>query len=153
MVGESNSTCCIHETASIGSFELEYLEEDIDSTSTNANRTGWKMDAITYKELVDRQGSIRLDMGDKQAATIISEDDPSQSWKPDEGMTFGPEGVPVDGIGAGARVEWDGRAHVIKRIGWRASLNVNGQLADSHTLVPGDHFQIGKSRFRYQLPK
>ena len=136
----------------IGAFEIEYLEERLESIAAGTMQTGWEMDAATYKELVERQGSLHLDMGIKQVATITSEDDPTQSWKPDEGMSFGPQGVPVEGIGAGAQVVWDGRAHVIKRVGWRASLSVNGPGVDLHVLVPGDRFQVGNSRFRYQQP-
>ena len=112
---------------------------------------GWKMDAIAYRELVERQGSIRPDVGRRLAATIISEDDPTQSWRPDERMVFGYEGVPVEGLGASAEVIWNGRAHVISRLGWRSSLSINGQVVDSHVLVSGDRFQVGKSRFRYEL--
>jgi hypothetical protein len=133
----------------IGAFEVEYLQDDREAASLTANQAGWEMDAATYRELVERQGSIRLDMGIKQAATIISEDDPRQSWKPDDGMVFGPQGVPVEGIGANAGVVWDGRAHVIKRLGWRSSLSVNGQVVDTHVLASGDRFQVGRSRFRY----
>jgi pSer/pThr/pTyr-binding forkhead associated (FHA) protein len=135
----------------IGAFQVEYLEQATDaSTTTETKPTGWTLDVVTYRELVERQGSIRLDMGLKQSATIISEDDPSQSWRPDERMVFGAEGVPVEGIGASAEVTWNGRAHVINRLGWRSSLSVNGQAVDSHVLVTGDRFHVGKSRFRYQ---
>jgi hypothetical protein len=133
----------------IGVFLVEYLEDDSAAAAAEINTGGWEMDAITYGELVARQGSIRLDPGIKHVATISSEDDPSQSWKPDEGMVFGSEGVPVEGIGASAQVVWDGRAHVIKRMGWRSSLSVNGQIVDSHVLASGDRFQVGKSKFRY----
>jgi hypothetical protein len=137
----------------VGRFEIEYLEDFSEAVAPGTGQKVWQMDAGTYKDLVERQGSIRLAMGLKQLATIISEDDPKDSWNPDEGMVFGPEGVPVDGIGAAAQVSWDGRAHVIKRLGWRASLLVNGQPVDLHTLIPGDRFAVGKSRFRYQPPR
>jgi hypothetical protein len=133
----------------IGVFLVEYFEDDTAAAAAETNPRGWKMDAVTYGELVARQGSIRLDAGIKHVATIFSEDDPSQSWKPDEGMVFGSQGVPVEGIGANAEVVWDGRAHVIRRLGWRASLSVKGQVVDSHVLVCGDRFQVGKSKFRY----
>jgi hypothetical protein len=131
----------------IGVFLLEYFEDDTAAAETNTG--GWRMDAATYGELVARQGSIRLNEGIKHTATISSEDDPNQSWKPDAGMVFGPEGVPVEGIGASAEVVWDGRAHVVRRLGWRASLSVNGQVVDSHVLLSGDRFHVGKSKFRY----
>jgi len=134
----------------IGVYQLEYLEDDREPAATGASHAGWQMDAATYAELVARQGSIRLEMGIKQTATITSEDDPTQSWKPDAGMVFGPQGVPVEGIGASAEVVWDGRAHVVKRLGWRSSLSVNGHAVDSHVLVSGDRFQVGRSKFRYQ---
>ncbi len=133
----------------IGVFLVEYFEDDAAAAAAETNTGGWKMDAVTYSELVARQGSIRLDPGIKHAATIFSEDDPTQNWKPDEGMVFGSEGVPVEGIGASAEVVWDGRAHVIRRLGWRASLSVKCQVVDSHVLVYGDRFQVGKSKFRY----
>jgi hypothetical protein len=130
----------------IGVSVVEYFEDD---TVAGSEMAGWRMDAATYGELVARQGSIRLEEGLKHLATIVSDDDPTQSWKPDGGMVFGPEGVPVDGIGARAEVVWDGRAHVIRRMGWRAALSVNGQFVDSHALVSGDRFHVGNSKFRY----
>ena len=133
----------------LGVYLVEYLEDDTAFAAAQTSTGGWKMDAATYRELVERQGSMRLDEGIKHTATIFSEDDPNQSWKPDEGMVFGSEGVPVEGIGAGAEVVWDGRAHMIRRLGWRASLSVNGQIVDSHVLVSRDRFQVGKSKFRY----
>jgi hypothetical protein len=133
----------------IGVFQVEYFEDDTAAGAAGTNPGGWKMDAATYGELVARQGSIRLDAGIKHVATIVSEDDVNQSWKPDDGMVFGSEGVPVEGIGASAEVAWDGRAHVIKRLGWRSSLSVNGQIVDSHVLMRGDRFQVGRSKFRY----
>ena len=134
----------------IGAFQVEYLEQETEATSTSGVKPmGWKMDVVAYRELVERQGSIRPDIGRRLAATIISQDDPTQSWRPDEKMVFGSEGVPVEGLGASAEVIWNGRAHVINRLGWRSSVSVNGQVADSHVLVPGDRFQVGKSRFRY----
>ncbi len=132
----------------IGVFLVEYLEDDSAAAAETSTR-GWQMDAATYGELVARQGSIRLDAGIKHVATITSDDDPNQSWKPDEGMVFGSAGVPVEGIGASAEVVWDGRAHVVRRLGWRSSLSVNGQVVDSHVLASGDRFQVGKSKFRY----
>lgn len=135
----------------IGAFHIEYLEQEADATAMSKDRpVGWKMDAMTYRELVERQGGIRPDAGRRLAAAIISEDDVTQSWRPDERMVFGYEGVPVEGLGAGAEVIWNGRAHVISRLGWRSSLSINGQVVDSHVLVSGDRFQVGKSRFRYE---
>ena len=133
----------------IGVFLVEYFEDDTAAVAAETNGSGWKMDAVTYSELILRQGSIRLDPGIKHVATIFSEDDPNQNWKPDEGMVFGSEGVPVEGLGAGAEVVWDGRVHVIRRLGWRSALSVKGQVVDSHVLVCGDRFQVGKSKFRY----
>jgi hypothetical protein len=133
----------------IGACLVEYLEDESLATP-EAKPAGWTMDVVTYRELVERQGSIRLDVGLRLAATIVSEDDPSLNWKPDERLVFGAEGIPVEGIGAGAEVVWNGRAHVINRAGWRATLAVNGHLVDSHVLVSGDRFQVGRSRFRYE---
>jgi pSer/pThr/pTyr-binding forkhead associated (FHA) protein len=134
-------------------------ELDADSAASDASHDGeaaldgggdWHMNVLAYRELVERQGGIDVGHDVKHRAVVISEDERGQSWKPGDSMTFGHEGVPVKGIGAGAEIVWDGSTHVIKQVGWRPCVSVNGQTVQSHVLGPGDHFQIGKSRFRYE---
>jgi pSer/pThr/pTyr-binding forkhead associated (FHA) protein len=72
----------------------------------------------------------------------------------DTGLLFGKGGIPISGsgIGGSARVEWDGSAHMIEKIGGLLfSITVNGRKVEVGTsLSSGDAVIIGKTRFTYE---
>lgn len=52
-----------------------------------------------------------------------------------------------------ARIEWTGKAHVIRKTWVLASVRVNGDAVRVRTLRPGDQIQVGETKFKYVVGK
>ena len=69
-------------------------------------------------------------------------------------MFGGKEGIPVTGsLGLGyiAMINWDGSSHVLKKLSFLTTVEVNGSSTKQYTLVVNDRFRIGKTWFQYLL--
>ena len=91
------------------------------------------------------------------AARIQSVTDPKRSWNPGEsGLSFGDKGdVNVEGRFTGgivAAVSWNGRTHVLEKKGRFATVEINDEPVNAQPLRSGDRFQVGGSKFRYDIP-
>ena len=89
-----------------------------------------------------------------RGATIVSMDNPGDSFLPGERETsIGPKGdIPALGWGARAKISWNRRTHVVKTDGVFSTVTVNGASVAESELYPGDEFTVGRSRFKYVGP-
>lgn len=92
----------------------------------------------------------------RDKAQVVTIGGPKQSWNPGEkGLTFGGKGtVPVEGMFTGglvAFIRWEESSggHLLCKKGMAVSVEINDHPVSEQTLLPGDFFKIGKSRFRY----
>ncbi len=62
--------------------------------------------------------------------------------------------VPLTGVlpfAVSAEIKWNGTAHVIRKTGFLAAVDVNGKTVKEAKLSPGDLIRMGSSRFRYEV--
>jgi pSer/pThr/pTyr-binding forkhead associated (FHA) protein len=108
--------------------------------------------AMSVEALRDMQKKNRFVEG----ARLVREDNAKRFWYPeDRRLTLGASAmIPVEGLftwGVCAEVWWDGKRHLIRRVGWLVSVSVNGSSVDTQPLRPGDQVQVGASRFKYEI--
>jgi pSer/pThr/pTyr-binding forkhead associated (FHA) protein len=90
-----------------------------------------------------------------QDARICTMDLDEKEYTPgDGGIRFGGQGLPVKGLGMGAkvRIAWNGKAHILmKEGGLMTRVEINGDRIKSQELKLGDELTIGRSAFVYKL--
>ena len=90
-----------------------------------------------------------------QNARVISDDSASRYWHPeDQSLTFGknamvsvPGGFLVPDVAA--EITWDGKQHVIKKMGMVGKVQVNGDSIKAQPLRCGDDIVVGGRNFKY----
>ena len=89
-----------------------------------------------------------------EGGVLVLDDDRGIDLEDQRWVLGGPEAdIPVKmlfGSSPCATVTWNGRNHVLTRIGQRA-VKVNGQSVRTCTLEDGDRIAIGRSRFGYEV--
>ncbi len=113
--------------------------------------TTFQLDPATLKRM--QREALKLD-----AARICLVLDSRASWSPmDAILSFGEGGdVKVEGrftSGIAAVVSWNGRSHVLEKKGRFTKVEVNDESVNAQALTHGDLFQVGETRFRYELPE
>jgi hypothetical protein len=154
----------------IGKFRLWFIGEDKDDQFVDGRFIGYLPpwinqsthgEELTFRLTAPEKRRILQAMERMDEATI-NRIDGSGHWNPGEKkLTFGKLGsVQVKGWFTGdvvAEIMWDEhyQAHVLRKVkptGW-AKVTIGGDKVSTRALRPGDAIQIGRSRFRYVIPK
>ncbi len=112
--------------------------------------TTFQLDPATLKRM--QQEALKLD-----SARICLVLDSRAIWNPGDAiLSFGEGGdVKVEGrftSGIAAVVSWNGRSHVLEKKGRFTKVEINDLGINAQALKHGDLFQVGDTRFRYELP-
>jgi|GEM_PF-1499583 len=99
-----------------------------------------------------KMSELRKGIQIKEHGAIVSQSDPSKSWKPlDHSLEFGDGGIPAKGMRGGkAKIVWTGKGHGIKKIsGMFLKVFVNNKPTKGSMLSDGDEITVGTSKFKY----
>lgn len=88
---------------------------------------------------------------DPSAARLVTDD--GDTWPiGTDALVLGRD-VPLTGVlpfAVSAEIKWNGSAHVIRKTGFLAAVDVNGKTVKEAKLANGDQIRMGSSRFRYE---
>jgi pSer/pThr/pTyr-binding forkhead associated (FHA) protein len=152
------------DTVRIGDFELVYFGE----SDTNANGfkgiRQWRTPKLDLADEETRATTMQPGVtrhtatsADRLAAVIRPVDANGMAWRPGKKTTFfgGEGGIAIArllDLGPAAEVNWNRRAHLIRRVSWYAHLTVNGvRVEEKVELQPDDRIRIGRSEFVYEV--
>jgi hypothetical protein len=147
---------------SIGKFNLTYTSPD---TTLFEGRFIQYMDEYTPAATASRSATMAVGDGGteailehiKESARIVVTDDASRFWIPAEHtLTFGGGGlVDVGGLFTGglvAELTWGEAGHSLTKLKGMATVKHKGKGTKAAQLKPGDSFQVGSTRFLYEVP-
>lgn len=133
------STCISEEDAQQGWYPI-------------GNRVAKYITARVDKQHLD---AVRQDIQKLRNGSLYCEADKQSILLDKKSVMFGgKEGLAVQGglgLGYVAMINWDGRFHVLKKLSFLTTVEVNGKAVKQHALVPNDRFRIGKTWFQYIL--
>jgi hypothetical protein len=134
------------ETLFEGRF-IQYMEDY--TPAATASRS-----ATTYMEIGSDGGVLQLI---KETARVVVSDDESRFWIPGvHPLTFGGEAlISIGGLFTGgivAELTWTEKGHLLVRKKGFAAVKYRGQSVKQALLQHDDEFQVGNTRFIYQVP-
>jgi hypothetical protein len=153
----------IFERKAARTVESDPKDKQIPKYSLDEERTGYlrKVSAIdgdavhsTTHLSADDLENVRRMMRAEEGGRIALASEPQTSWLiGNKGLRFGKGGVPATGMGLGgsAAVKWNGKAHVVEKLGGLFfTLRVNGRdVSGQCVLQAGDAIIVGKTSFVY----
>jgi len=147
---------------SIGKFNLTYTSPD---TTLFEGRFIQYMDSYTPAATASRIATMCVEGGGMEAvlehirasARIVVTDDPNRFWIPGEhSLSFGGDGlIDVGGLFTGglvAELTWGEAGHSLTKLKGMATVKHKGKGTKAAQLKPGDSFQVGSTRFLYEVP-
>jgi len=157
----------------VGKFMLSYefkpvrkVEDgagEITSYNLDDERTGF-LRKVSETEGVDVQSTTVLSKGQLERVRKLAHLEESgrivapqtgDVWRVGkDGLDFGKGGIEIvgKGFGGSARVQWNGSAHKIEKLGGMFfTVKVNGIEIQTCELSPGDQIMIGKSEYIYEV--
>ena len=155
----------IFERKAARKVESESKDKPIPKYSLEEERTGYlrKISAIdgdavhsTTHLSADDLEKVRRMMRLEESGRVALASEPQTSWLiGNKGLRFGKGGVPASGMGLGgsAAVKWNGKAHMVHKLGGLFfTLTVNGRdVSESCVLQIGDAIVVGKTAFVYTV--
>ena len=128
-------------------------EEDVQQGwSPIGNRVAKYITARVAKQHLD---AVRKNIQKLRNGVLYCEADKTSMQLQKQSVMFGgKEGISVTGslgLGYVAMINWDGSSHVLKKLSFLTTVEVNGSPVKEYTLVSNDRFRIGKTWFQYIL--
>ncbi len=149
----------------LGHFELIYIDGEVPKRFRRLDihniprwfAVGTEMHDDSTAQLSTKVMKRLLEARIHLEGGVLVFDDGSHMDLEDRVWTMGRSGadIPVKmlfGPDRQATVTWNGRNHVLTRLG-RRGVSVNGQSVQACTLEDGDRITIGRSRFKYEVRK
>lgn len=99
---------------------------------------------------------MQAEVNKMRNARLVLQTNPNRFWHPeDRPLTFGGDAmVAVEGMfssGVVADVTWDGKHHVLNKLGRMIKVSVNDEGVTHRPLRAGDRVRIGNTKFRYEV--
>ncbi len=99
---------------------------------------------------------MQAEVNKMRNARFVLQTNPNRFWHPeDRPLTFGGDAmVAVEGMFSGgvvADVTWDGKHHVLNKLGRMIKVSVNDEGVTHRPLRTGDRVRIGNTKFRYEV--
>jgi len=127
---------------------LEYMAR-YDAKSRTFDDSTFAMSPAQLQQMQDEVNKMRN-------ARLVLQSNPNRFWHPeDRPLTFGGDAmVAVEGMfssGVIADVTWDGKHHVVNKLGRMIKVSVNDEGVTNRPLRHGDRVRIGSTKFRYEV--
>lgn len=127
---------------------LEYMAR-YDAKARTFDDSTFAMSPAQLQQMQDEVNKMRN-------GRLVLASNPNRFWHPeDRQLTLGADAmVGVEGMfssGVVAEVNWDGKNHVLNKLGRMIKVSINDSNVTSHSLRNGDRVRIGNTRFRYEV--
>lgn len=148
---EKKTTRTTDEESDLGAYTLDEERSGyLDAITATDGSLAHDTTSHTQAELDDLRQQARI----KQTARLVATETGDTYKIGEGGLRFGKHGLTISGggLGGSARIDWEGAAHVIEKMGGVFfSVTVNGsKIVEPTNLEVGDQIVIGKSAFRYE---
>ena len=127
---------------------LEYMAR-YDAKARTFDDSTFAMSPAQLQQMQDEVNKMRN-------ARLVLQANPNRFWHPeDRPLTLGGDAmVSVEGLfssGVVADVTWDGKHHVLNKLGRMIKVSVNDEGVTHRPLRNGDRVRIGNTKFRYEV--
>ena len=127
---------------------LEYMAR-YDAKARTFDDSTFAMSPAQLQQMQDEVNKMRN-------GRLVLQTNPNRFWHPeDRPLTLGGDAmVVVEGLfssGVVADVTWDGKHHVLNKLGRMIKVSVNDESVTSRPLRSGDRVRIGSTKFRYEV--